>query len=512
MLTSRRLILIDNSVSPFKLRTIPLETIITVFAGMDVKGDPIITLSHMDTSGTGAPHPIDFIFHRQKGEQRTKECNEWAATLTKHAAEARDGALSAGTLPYDAVKVLQPRMTATYRIETFSPHKPLMEEYPKLAEPLITPVLPISTVDCGIPAEADEPVPLINAEMGEPSNSSCLPPLDLEEAGMPDTGEAGSLLREIAVEADEEQAISDAARTWADAVRTAITPQPVLPGLAIGVISDVENNKAEPEADEDLPSSTPDEAVAEINKDIISLNASIPEYPVNASMPECPNDAKIPECPVNASIPEYPVDAKIPESQVNASIPEYPTDGDPVEQPVPETPLIPAAISPPVPIILKNRSSSVLIAAIVVVILVVLGAAFIGSFSQPETRETPLPVVLTVITVQPVSTLLPTLVPADGIWVRIEYPGTFIGEVGNSELMHPVSGTGLRYYKILRSDRIVQASARKQENSGDTLLLEIYNNGTLIKRSSTRAPMGSIDILIDPLTGKPPGIGHLDNT
>ncbi|MDO9326011.1 MAG: hypothetical protein Q7T80_13760, partial [Methanoregula sp.] len=55
MLTSRRLILIDNSVNPFQLRTLPLETIITVFAGRDVEGDPIITLSHMDPTGTGAP-------------------------------------------------------------------------------------------------------------------------------------------------------------------------------------------------------------------------------------------------------------------------------------------------------------------------------------------------------------------------------------------------------------------------------------------------------------------------
>ena len=105
MLTSRRLILIDNSVTPFHIRTIPLETIITAVAGIDVNGDPIITLSHMDLSGIGAPKPMDFIFTRKEGKQRATECNEWAATLSDHASEARNEALSAGTLPYDAVKV-----------------------------------------------------------------------------------------------------------------------------------------------------------------------------------------------------------------------------------------------------------------------------------------------------------------------------------------------------------------------------------------------------------------------
>jgi hypothetical protein len=79
--------------------------------------------------------------------------------------------------------------------------------------------------------------------------------------------------------------------------------------------------------------------------------------------------------------------------------------------------------------------------------------------------------------------------------------------VGNPELMHPVSGSGVHLYKILWSDRLVKASAQKQDNSGDTLLLEVYNNGILIKRSSTRVPMGSVEILVDPITGNPPGIG-----
>ncbi|MDP2796625.1 MAG: hypothetical protein Q8N94_03850 [Methanoregula sp.] len=444
MLTSRRLILIDNSVNPFHLRTILLESIITVFAGINEKGDPIITMSHMDPSGTGAPHPMDIIFTRQKGEQRAKECNEWAATLIIHAAGARNEALSAGTLPYDPVKVIQPRMSATYRIETFSPRKPVMEAYPVRTEPVTTPVLPKSLVEYGIPSGIDGPAPLKNAEMVEPFDSSRLPSPDLDEMEMPDikepvpppqvipiepdkdqaitdAEEPVSPPQVIAIEPDKDQAITDAARTWADAVRTVTTPLPTIPLIL--------------------------------------------------------------QCPA---------------------------DDEPEEPSAPKAAPVPAAISPPAPKIQNLSTPPILIAAIIVVILVVLGVAVIGSFNLLNFGETPPSPVVSIVTIQPAPTPLPALVPADGVWVRIEYPGTFIGEVGNTELMHPVSGSGVQIYKMLWSNRVVQASAQKQENSGDTLLIEVYNNGTLIKRSSTRAPMGSVNILIDPITGQPPGIKHGD--
>ena len=467
MLTSRRLILIDNSVTPFQLHTIPLETIITVFAGTDVKGDPIITLSHMDPSGSGAPHPMDFIFIRQKGEQRVKECNEWAAILSNHATGARNGALSSGTLPYDPVKVIQPRMSATYRIETFSPHKSVMETYPVKVEPVRSPVLPKSPVEDGIPAGNDEPAPLKNAELVEPFDSSVIPSYELEEPEVPDAEEPVSSPQVITIGADENPAITDALRIWADAVRTVTTPLPFIPPIPALelVIPAGETIDGEPKAAADQISTTPEEPVAEINKAI---------------------------------------------SSVNAMIPEYPAENEPVKQPPPETAPVPAAISPTAIKIQKRSSPSFLIAAIVVVILVVFGGVVISTFYLPDSDETPPPVVVPIVTVQPAPTPLPTLVPADGIWVRIDYPGTFIGEMGNPELMHPVSGSGVRIYKILWSDRIVQASAQKLENSGDTLLMEIYNNGTLIKRSSTRAPMGGVKILIDPITGQPPGIKYGD--
>jgi hypothetical protein len=523
MLTSRRLILIDNAVTPFQLRTIPLETIITVVAGMNVKGEPIFTLSHMDPSGTGAPQPKDFIFIQQKGEARAQECREWAATLTDHAGMARNGALSAGTLPYDPVKFLQPRMSATYRIETSGPRKPAAMEYPLMAEPARFPDPQISPEENGIPAGTDEYALPESGEMVKTADSSVVvshepeatgetdadlsradtfppPPAipeDLIESPAPAAPEAehstevspedeqpsdltnGRIGDDIPGEEipgtekpvslqageltknDEPPAITDAERIWADAARSAVSsppPVPVIPGETL------------PVAGQSGVTSTaePDPA------------GNVPEEPVAGIKEESP-----------------PVDAIMPAS---------PADEEAAEQPAPPAPPVPAAVSSPAPETQKRSSPALLTVAVVAIILAVLGGAVIGLFFLPGSGEIPAPAVVPVVTVQPTPSPLPSPVPADGVWVRIDYPGTFIGEVGNPGLMHPVSGSGVQIYKILWSDRIVKASVQKQENSGDTLLVEVYSNGTLLKRSSTRVPMGSVDILIDPATGQPPGI------
>ncbi|MFA4824745.1 MAG: hypothetical protein WC593_06255 [Methanoregula sp.] len=557
MLTSRRLILIDNSVIPFQLRTIPLEMIITVVSGMDVNGDPIITLSRMDPSGIGAPHPMDFIFTRQNGEKRVTECNEWAATLNNHAAEARNDASSAGTLPYDPLKVIQPRMSATYRIETFSPRKSVTEAYPVKAEPVTSPVLPESLADDGTPPAIDEPPLGVNAEMVKPSGEPPLPPRDTDKMETPGDKETVNSPQEIAIETDETLVISDTKEPVTPPQEITIEadetpeipateePVPPLPEKALGtnetpVISDNEEPVTPPQAiaigTDEIPiipdkeesiSYPPIPAIAPDETPVISDAAriwadaartvTITPIPLSIAISEATparetidDEPKADTDPIRV-VPEEPV-AEIPDDihSIDTIIPECLVDDKPIEHPAHKAAPVPAALSPPAPKTPKSTSPSFMVAAIIGIILVVLAGAVIISYYPWDTGETTLPAVVTVITVQPTPTLLPAPVPADGVWVRIEYPGTFIGEVGNPELMHPVSGTGVGIYKVLWSDRIVQVSAQKQENSGDTLLVEVYNNGTLIKRGSTRVPMGNVKILIDPITGRPPGIGYGD--
>ncbi|PKL68451.1 MAG: hypothetical protein CVV30_11105 [Methanomicrobiales archaeon HGW-Methanomicrobiales-1] len=506
MLTSRRLILIDNSVTPFKLRTIPLETIITVVAGTDVKGDPIITLSHMDPSGSGAPFPVDFFFTRQKGGSRVTECNEWAAILSRYAAGAREGARSAGTLPYDPVKAIQPRMSATYGIETFSPRKPVMGEYAVHAEPVTAPVLPESPEVEDLPAVTDEPPQRVHAEMAEsPILSPVLPP-DLEDTGRPDPALNGAEEIILTPAVPEEWAESPAPTAPEVKESDEVLPvhEPAPEPVPVQTVNDSPpEGITEPEKPVTLqPEEKPvrDEPRAITDTERIWAEAARSVISSPSSIPVISSDEPIPVTRPGEKKPEDEPEAAV-------SIIEEPVAGI-KEEPRPESFPVITPKSPPA---LPTKSHSLLpIAAIVVIILAVLAGAVIISFSPKETAEPSLPVIIPDVTVLPVTTSLPTPVPTDGVWVRIDYPGTFIGEVGNPELMHPVSGTGVRFYKILWSDRAVEASAQKQENSGDTLAIEVYNNGTMIKRGSTRAPMGSVSILIDPTTGRPPGIGSQD--
>ncbi|MHB8163532.1 MAG: hypothetical protein ACYDDV_04175 [Methanoregula sp.] len=498
MLTSRRLILIDNSVTPFKLRTIPLETIITVVAGINVKGDPIITLSHMDPSGSGAPFPVDFIFTRQKGGPRVTECNEWAATLSRYAAGAREGARSTGTLPYDPVKAIQPRMSATYGIETFSPRKPVMGDYSVKAEPVIVPVLPESPVDDARPPVSDETPQREPAEMAEPPAF----PREPEDAARPETAlhAADEIIITPAVPEEVAESPAPAAPDVKESDEVLLVYEPAPEPVPVQTGNDtLPEGIAEPEKpvtiwpeeksgrDEPRAITDAERIWAEAARSVVSSPSSIPAIASHEPTTVAPPGE------------EKPVDE--PESV--GSINEEPVAGikeEPRPEPIP-------VISPQLPLVIPVKSQPLLlIAAIVVIILVVLAGVVIISFSPKDAAEPSLPAVIPNVTVLPVTTPLPTLVPMDGVWVRIDYPGTFIGEVGNPELMHPVSGTGVRLYKILWNDRAVAASAQKQENSGDTLVVEVYNNGTLIKHSSTRAPMGSVSILIDPTTGRPPGI------
>ena len=513
MLTSRRLILIDNSVTPFHLRTIPLDTIITVIAGMDVKGDPIITLSHMDPSGAGAPHPVDFIFTRQKGEQRTKECNEWAATLNMYAAEARKGSLSSGTLPYDPVKVIQPRMSATYGIETFSPRKPVMDAHPMKGEPVTTPVLSKTLKEDKIPTGIEEPAQLKNAEMVESFDSNWIPTLELDETEMPVTKDPESPSQEIPIEPDQNQEITVAKEPVSLPLVTPIEPEQNLDiTIAEESVSPPQETPIEPEQNLDI--TVAKESVSP--QQVTSIEPDQNQEITVAEEPESPSQ----EIPIEPDTKQEITDtaqiwadavrtATTPSSAIPIILKDS-ADNKPKESSAPKTVPVPVQTSPPVPKDRKKSPQAIMIAAIIVIILVVLGVAVISSLNLRNSGDTPPPLVVSIVTVQPTPTPIPTLVPADGVWVRIVYPGTFIGEVGNTEFIRPVSGSGAQIYKILWSDRVVQVAAQKQDNSGDTLLIEVYNNGTLIKSSSTRKPMGSINFLIDPITGQPPGINRGD--
>jgi len=101
---------------------------------------------------------------------------------------------------------------------------------------------------------------------------------------------------------------------------------------------------------------------------------------------------------------------------------------------------------------------------------------------------------------------LPLSVPLEGVWVGVNSTSNYTGRVGNTGFMQPFSGSGNNYYKISGSNRTVQVSVQKLDNSGALLAVAIYRNGTLISTSSVTSPKGTIEMLIDPLTARAPGL------
>jgi hypothetical protein len=99
----------------------------------------------------------------------------------------------------------------------------------------------------------------------------------------------------------------------------------------------------------------------------------------------------------------------------------------------------------------------------------------------------------------PAVTALPTsppqvLIPQTGIWVRVNYSGTFSGSLGTSKLMRQVNASGDQFYQLPTRGGIVDVSVQKQEGTRDELFVEVYRDGSLIRRSTTTTPRGTVDL------------------
>jgi hypothetical protein len=182
----------------------------------------------------------------------------------------------------------------------------------------------------------------------------------------------------------------------------------------------------------------------------------------------------------------------------------------------PETPPARHPILPPHEI--RSRTKTLAYAAVLLLLIALVAAGAVLLFMQghgqtgiPVTPATGVAQVTTVPpesrqTATPVPSITAPLVPPAGVWVRVNSTAYYTGQVGNPEQLQQVSGTGDHFYRVLRSNRTVQASVQKQDNSGALLSVEIYRDGTLIGARSVTAPMGTVDLLLNPVTGRPPGL------
>jgi len=109
----------------------------------------------------------------------------------------------------------------------------------------------------------------------------------------------------------------------------------------------------------------------------------------------------------------------------------------------------------------------------------------------PKTPVTP------VITAPVTPAKVTVLIPQNGVWVRVTYPGTYTGSIGMPNDLHASTDSGDRFYQISTTNGTVAVSLMKTDGSSDKLNVEIYKNGVLVKQASTIAPKGELEFQFD---------------
>ena len=98
------------------------------------------------------------------------------------------------------------------------------------------------------------------------------------------------------------------------------------------------------------------------------------------------------------------------------------------------------------------------------------------------------------ITVSPYTSLPLASIPPSGVWVRVFYPRNFTGIIRANGYLKSVNGMGDQFYQLPMTSGLIDGSIEKLDGSADTLIIEVYQRGTLISRSYTTIPLGVVNI------------------
>jgi hypothetical protein len=236
---------------------------------------------------------------------------------------------------------------------------------------------------------------------------------------------------------------------------------------------------------------------------------SVPE---GTTLPETPAGPEEPL--VNTSLTWREADAVSIAGLPDTDIPAAPEpEGSPVQDSTETTEKRPVSPSPPPPD-QPSRPKLIAVTAIVVILAIVTGAFIYATMLQGNEGESPVPLVtpapttvVTIImtpptvpptpapqiTVQP--TPLPTLmIPEKGVWVKVHYAGNFTGRIGTSGNLKQVNASGDQYYQIPITEGIVEVLLQKEDGSGNLLVVEVYQNGRMVTRSTKATPFGTIEV------------------
>lgn len=181
----------------------------------------------------------------------------------------------------------------------------------------------------------------------------------------------------------------------------------------------------------------------------------------------------------------------------------------------------PAAPKPPAPPRERKARRSlmpgrnVIIGGIVIVVLIAViaaGALFVypmvtsgalGGLSLPggnSSSSSSSGITLSTATADSIKvkeTTAPTI-PAEGVWVSIDYMGGYKGTYGMASDLQTVEDSGARLFEVVNATGLIKATLEKKDSSAKReLVVGIYKDGKLLKDGKTALAYGKVTISAD---------------
>jgi len=472
ILTNKRIILIDSKKNVLPPQDIPLASLRIVEMGENAIRDPFLLLIMM--SVTGEKRQIVITFSRLAGAERKRECNEWVKKL-----DSLREAIVPDTSPADI---------------------PEQAEEPELTPEVSAPTpAPTRTVIAGT-GPVKKKIE-ISRPLSKIIEKSPVSPAPVETSSLP----SGTFCSRCGSRVPLNSTFCNHCGTPIVHVpEKAVAPQPAAPSVKVTIqppVSPVAEQQNRP-IDRVIHSIEP------LIEDSVPRTQSAPLVQKNTPEQKA-------ESPAPVSPPPEPEQDPTPQ----VSWPVLSTSGSPMvpaKEPEPAEPEIPPP--PPAPVPEGGKPNYRMITLIgIAIIAIIIGIVLLpGLTSSPAggtgsnlttpvitTPVTPYPTTMPRTPATPVITALVTpaqvtvLIPQNGVWVRVTYPGTYTGSIGMPNDLHASTDSGDRFYQISTTNGTVAVSLKKTDGSSDKLNVEIYKNGVLVKQASTIAPKGELEFQVD---------------